>query len=259
MSISFSVAEVQGNLYFTGIVRDITEYKEMEGRLVQSERLAAVGNTVSHIAHEIKNPLAIIGGFARQVQKASSLGDKERQKLNIIVEEVSGLEGMIAQMRDFVRRPEAKKQPGNLENLLEETLDLFQDAFKDHNIALNRVRESPLPVLNFDSQQLHQVLVNLCKNAIEAMPRGGELTVATRMNEGNAEISLTDTGEGMTPEVQAKIFQPYFTTKEKGTGLGLAICRNIVEEHGGCIFADSAPGVGSTFTIQIPLEEAPAG
>jgi signal transduction histidine kinase len=112
-------------------------------------------------------------------------------------------------------------------------------------------------VLTFDPQQLHQVLVNLFKNALEAMPRGGELTVATRIKDKNAEISLTDTGEGMSAEVQTKIFQPYFTTKEKGTGLGLAICRNILEEHGGCIFADSAPGAGSTFTIRIPLEEAP--
>jgi PAS domain S-box-containing protein len=259
MSISFSVAEVRGNLYFTGIVRDISEYKEMEGRLVQSERLAAVGNTVSHIAHEIKNPLAIIGGFARQVQNATSLGDKERQKLNIITEEVARLEAMIAEMRDFVRRPPAKKQAGNLEAILEETLDLFQETFEGQRITVRRLRENPLPTLTFDPQQLHQVLLNLLKNSLEAMPRGGELTVATRIKEGYAEISISDTGEGMTPEVKAKIFEAYFTTKEKGTGLGLAICRNILEEHGGCIFADSAPGQGSTFTIRIPLEEASGG
>jgi signal transduction histidine kinase len=259
MSISFSVAEVRGNLYFTGIVRDISEYKEMEGRLVQSERLAAVGNTVSHIAHEIKNPLAIIGGFARQVQNATSLGDKERQKLNIITEEVARLEAMIAEMRDFVRRPPAKKQAGNLEAILEETLDLFKETFEGQRITVRRLRENPLPTLTFDPQQLHQVLLNLLKNSLEAMPRGGELTVATRIKEGYAEISISDTGEGMTPEVKAKIFEAYFTTKEKGTGLGLAICRNILEEHGGCIFADSAPGQGSTFTIRIPLEEASGG
>jgi PAS domain S-box-containing protein len=259
MSISFSVAQIRGNLYFTGIVRDITEYKEMEGRLLQAERLAAMGNTVSHIAHEIKNPLAIIGGFAQQLQKASNLDDKNRQKLNIITEEVSRLEGMIAEMRDFVRRPAAKKQKGDLEALLEETLDLFQETFAEQHITVRRVRETPIPQLTFDAQQLHQVLLNLFKNSLEAMPRGGELAVATRVKDGQAEISISDTGEGMDPNVKAKIFQPYFTTKEKGTGLGLAICRNIVEEHGGCIFADSAPGQGSTFTIQIPLAEAPAG
>jgi two-component system sensor kinase FixL len=253
MSISFSVAEIRGNLYFTGIVRDISEYKLIEERMLQSERLAAVGNTVSHIAHEIKNPLAIIGGFARQLHKAESLGDKERQKLNIITEEVERLEAMIAEMRDFVRRPAAKKQTGDLEKLLEETLDLFRGAFKDQHIKLRRFRKDRLPPLSFDAQQLHQVLINLFKNSLEAMPRGGELTVVSRIRDGQAEISISDTGEGMTPEVRAKIFQPYFTTKEKGTGLGLAISRNILEEHGGSLLAESTPGQGSTFTIKLPL------
>jgi len=255
MSISFSVAEIRGNLYFTGIIRDISEYKEMQERLLQSERLAAVGNTVTHIAHEIKNPLAIIGGFARQLQRAPALGPKEREKLGIMVEEVGRLEAMIAEMRDFVRRPPSRKRLGDLEELLEETLDLFQEAFAEQHIRVHRLRDAPLPPLRFDPQQLHQVLVNIFKNALEAMPRGGELTVATRVQEGQAEVSISDTGEGMPPEVRARIFQPYFTTKEKGTGLGLAICRNILEEHGGHILADSAPGKGTTFTLRLPLED----
>ncbi len=99
------------------------------------------------------------------------------------------------------------------------------------------------------------MLVNLLKNSLEAMPRGGDLTVATGLTENYAEIRITDSGEGMTPEVQARIFTPYYTTKEKGTGLGLAICRNIAEEHGGRLLAVSAPGRGSTFTLQLPLTE----
>jgi two-component system sensor kinase FixL len=257
MSISFSVAEVRGALYFTGIVRDITEYKQMEERLLQSERLAAVGNTVSHIAHEIKNPLAIIGGFARQLQKTPGLDDKGQHKLDIIVEEVGRLEGMIAEMRDFVKRPTAHKEPGDVEALLDEVVDLYEDTLKEKNITLKRERTPATPTLSFDRQQIHQVLLNLFKNAMEAMPRGGELTLATRLNGPNLEVSISDTDQGMTPEVKANIFQPYFTTKEKGTGLGLAICQNIVEEHGGCLIADSAPGQGSTFTIQIPVAEAP--
>ena len=258
MSISFSMAEVREDLYFTGIVRDITEYSAMEERLLESERLAAVGNTVSHIAHEIKNPLAIIGGFARQLLKSPGLEDKGRHKLNVMVEEVDRLESMIAQMRDFVRRPTAKKQPGDVEVLLDEVLDLFQDSFEERRITLTRQKAEGAPLtLNFDRQQIHQVLINLLKNALEAMPQGGELTVATQVQGDNLEVSISDTGQGMSHEVKASIFQPYFTTKEKGTGLGLAICQNILEEHGGCIIADSAPGQGSTFTLQIPLAEAP--
>ena len=117
-------------------------------------------------------------------------------------------------------------------------------------------RDPAAPVISFDPKQMHQVLINLFKNALEAMPQGGEITIASRVKGAHAGISLSDTGEGMPPEVAANIFQPYFTTKEKGTGLGLAICQNIIQEHGGCILVDSAPGQGTTFTMKILLEEA---
>jgi two-component system sensor kinase FixL len=255
LSISFSVAEILGNLYFTAIMRDITEYKDMEDRLLNSERLAAVGNTVTHIAHEIKNPLLIIGGFARQLLKVPGLDDQARQKLTIMAQEVRHLEEMVAEMRDFVHRPPAQKRPGQIEAVIQEALELFQDFFREHNIQVRLVADTPLPPVAFDPKQLHQVILNLFKNALEAMPQGGELIIATRVKGANVEITLTDSGEGMSPEVVGRIFQPYFTTKEKGTGLGLSICQSIIEEHGGCIFAASAPARGSTFTIQLPLKE----
>lgn len=253
MSISFSVAEIRDNLYFTGVIRDITEYQEMEDRLLQSERLAAVGNTVTHIAHEIKNPLLIIGGFARQLIKIPGLDDKSRQKLNIIAEEVSNLEAMVAEMRDFVRLPPAVKSQGRLEEAISEALELFRDTFTENHIKSKRVEDGPLPPLDFDPKQLRQVLINLFKNALEAMPRGGEIAISTRVSGQNAEIVLADTGEGMDPEVAANIFQPYFTTKAQGTGLGLAICQSIIRGHGGSISVKSTPGKGTAFTIQLPL------
>jgi two-component system sensor kinase FixL len=255
LSISFSVAEIQGNLYFTAIMRDITEYQAMEDRMLQSERLAAVGNTVAHIAHEIKNPLLIIGGFARQLLKTPEFDDQARRKLSIMAEEVSHLEEMVAEMRDFVRRPPTQKRPGQIAEVIQGTLELFQDTFREHQITVRQVEETPLPPVAFDPKQVHQVLINLLKNALEAMPAGGEITITSRVRGDQVEISVADTGEGMPPEVAGNIFQPYFTTKEKGTGLGLAICQNIMAEHGGCLFADSAPGRGATFTIQLPLKE----
>ena len=257
ISISFSVAEIRDNLYFTGIIRDNTEYKEMEDRVLHTERLAAVGNTMTHIAHEIKNPLLIIGGFARQLMKVPDLDDKSRHKLSIMAGEVSQLEEMVAEMREFVRRPPAQKRPGQISAALTAVLELFQDTLKEHNIQVRRVEETPLPAVNFDPKQVHQVLINLLKNALEAMDQGGEITITSRVKGANAEISLADTGEGMSPEVADKIFQPYFTTKDKGTGLGLAICQGIIQAHGGVILVDSTPGQGTTFTIQLPLEEAP--
>ena len=257
ISISFSVAEIRDNLYFTGIIRDITEYKEMEDRVLHTERLAAVGNTMTHIAHEIKNPLLIIGGFARQLLKVPGLDDKSRHKLSIIAEEVSQLEAMVAEMREFVRRPPARKVPGQIGDALATALELFRDTFKEHRVTVRRVEETPLPPIAFDPQQVHQVLINLFQNALEAMPGGGEITITSRVKGANAEISVSDTGVGLAPELAANIFQPYFTTKEKGTGLGLAICQSIIAEHGGTISVASAPGRGTTFTIQLPLETAP--
>ena len=259
MSISFSVAEIGGNLYFTGIIRDITEYQEMEDRLVQSERLAAMGDTMTHIAHEIKNPLLIIGGFARQLLKLPAFDDKARQKLSMIAEEVTNLEGMVAQMRDFVRRPPAEKRPGRLEVLISEVLELFHDTFSENHIKVNRVEESPLPEINFDARQLRQVFINLFKNGLEAMPRGGEITVTMGVRGENVEAVVADSGAGMPPEVVANLFQPYFTTKAKGTGLGLAISQSIIQEHGGSISVDSTPGQGSAFTIRLPLEDQVPG
>jgi len=177
--------------------------------------------------------------------------------LSIIAEEVSHLEEMVAEMRDFVRRPAAQKRPGRIGDALTAALELFQDTFAEHNIQVRRVEETPLPPVAFDPQQVHQVLINLLKNALEAMPRGGEITITTRVREAKAEISVADTGEGIAPEVAAHIFQPYFTTKEKGTGIGLAICQSIIAEHSGVIQVDSTPGKGTTFTILLPLEVAP--
>ena len=259
LSIAFSVAEISGRLYFTAIMRDITDYLAMEDRLLHAERLAAVGNTVAHIAHEIKNPLLIIGGFARQLLKAPGFDDQARQKLSTIASEVSHLEALVAEMRDFVRRPPIHKSLGQIAAAIQKALELFQDFFRERRIQVSVTEETPLPAVAFDPLQFHQVFINLFKNALEAMPQGGELRIASRLRDGQVEISISDTGEGMAPEVAAQIFQPYFTTKEKGSGLGLAICQGIIQEHGGCILADSAPGRGASFTIQLPLEEtAPA-
>ena len=129
--------------------------------------------------------------------------------------------------------------------MVDEALELFQDTFKEHNIQVRRVEETPLPPVAFDPKQVHQVLINLLKNAVEAMPQGGEITITSRVREDKVEISVSDTGAGLAPEVAENIFQPYFTTKEKGTGLGLAICQNIMTEHGGCHLCRQPPGPGS--------------
>ena len=170
ISISFSVADIGGNLYFTGIVRDISEYVELEEKVRQNERLAAVGNTVSQIVHEIKNPLMIIGGFAQQLLKAQTLDAKGLQKLAIITEEVARLESLMGEMRDYSRPPVLKREIGRIETLVQEVFEYFVEILKEKGIELILIPVEPLPAYNLDYQQLKQVLLNLVKNASEAMP-----------------------------------------------------------------------------------------
>jgi two-component system sensor kinase FixL len=259
ISISFSVADIGGNLYFTGIVRDISEYVELEEKLRQNERLAAVGNTVSQIVHEIKNPLMIIGGFAQQLLKAKTLDNKGLQKLSIIAEEVSRLEGLMAEMRDYSKPPTLKRETSRIEKLMEETSNLYRDALQEKQIELILTPMEPMPAYSLDYQQLKQVLVNLIKNASEAMPAGGTITLSVERRSPYLEITVSDTGEGMTADVVENIFTPYFTTKSKGSGLGLAISRNIVRAHNGDLEVESQPGKGSSFTIKLPLAEVETG
>ncbi len=259
MSISFSVADIGGNLYFTGIVRDMSEYVAMEERLRQSERLAAVGNTISHIVHEIKNPLMIIGGFAQQLLKAGTLDAKGLQKLAIIAEEVSRLETLMAEMKDYSRPPALKRQSGEIAGLLQEVIQLYSENLKEKNITLSLEPPDPMPLCSLDYQQLKQVLMNLIKNASEAMPSGGRITITAHRRPPYFEIAVADTGEGMTSDVVEHIFTPYYTTKTKGSGLGLAISRNIVQAHNGNLEVVSQPGKGSVFTIKLPLVEIETG
>ncbi|MGQ9921130.1 MAG: two-component system sensor histidine kinase NtrB [Desulfobacca sp.] len=259
MSISFSVAEIGGNLYFTGIIRDITEYVDLQEKLRQNERLAAVGNTVSQIVHEIKNPLMIIGGFAQQLLKAKTLDEKGLQKLSIIAEEVGRLETLMAEMRDYSRPPTLKREIGRIERLLQELMDLYCEFLQEKNIRLVLTPMAPQPTYLLDYQQLRQVLVNLIKNAAEAMPQGGTITLSVERRPPHLEIKVADTGEGMTPDVVENIFTPYFTTKTKGSGLGLAISRNIINAHHGEMTVESQPGKGTVFTVLLPLAEIEAG
>lgn len=259
MSISFSVADIGGNLYFTGIIRDITEYVELEEKLRQNERLAAVGNTVSQIVHEIKNPLMIIGGFAQQLLKSKTLDAKGLQKLSIIAEEVGRLEALMAEMRDYSRLPTLKREIGQIEPFLQQLAEFYREYLKEKNIELVLAPMESHPTYSLDFQQLRQVLVNLIKNAAEAMPSGGTITLSVQRRPPHLEIKVADTGAGMAPDVVENIFTPYFTTKSKGSGLGLAISRNIVRAHNGDMQVESQPGKGSVFNIFLPLAEIESG
>lgn len=247
-TISFSVANIEGQRYFTGLIRDLSDTKVLEGRLAQNERLAALGQTVAEINHEIKNPLIMIGGFARQLLKKAT-EEKDRAKLTIIVDEVTRLENLLAGLKELYRPPQLNLAGVSLNELLAEVVALAHSYSAGKGVDI-RLASSAEVVVEVDREKMKQVLVNLVKNAIEATPPGGEIVVGTRVHEELVEVAVTDTGEGIPEELKKRIFLPFFTTKEQGTGLGLCISKRIIEDHPGCSFQlDSKEGQGTVATI----------
>ncbi len=254
--ISFSISRADGMLYFTAIVRDLTETKALQERINRSERLAALGQVVAEISHEIKNPLMMIGGFARQLAKESR-DEKNLTKLNLIVSEVQRLENLLKEMRDFyLPRPLDRKEI-EVNALLKQVQDFIQEDCKKRSIRLEFKTDRKEVFVEGDRARLEQVLLNLAKNALEAMEQGGKISFASGLKQGVVEISISDEGVGISEEEKGKVFSPFYTTKKQGTGLGLSICKRIIEDHPGTSLSfTSEKGKGSTFVIAMPLSRA---
>jgi two-component system sensor kinase FixL len=253
LSISFSLSELEDEIYFTGLVRDLTETKALEEQIARSERLAALGQLVAEITHEIKNPLIMIGGFAKQLSRKAP-DPKSREKLDIISEEVQRLEALIRELSQIYRPQVLNFEGLDINGLLAHIYSLFREACAKANIDLRlEVPEKPL-IVKADSDKLQQVFLNLVKNAVEAMEQGGELLIRAEADGNKAIISVADNGPGIKGEDQEKIFTPFFTTKRRGTGLGLSVSKKIIDDHpGGVLKLDSQPGKGTTMRVILPL------
>jgi PAS domain S-box-containing protein len=237
-----------------GHFRDLRERKRMEEELVRSERLAALGNMASHISHEIKNPLMLIGGFARQVLRDGSLDQPDRDKLQIIVDEVKRLEDFLVEVGGYAKLSEPDLQPGDFNALIEELCQRLEPSLRENGIQLTLNLDPNLPSVDLDPVRMRQAVLNLAKNSIEAMAGGGTLTISTRQEAGEVFVEVADTGPGIPPEILRKIFQPFYSTKPKGSGLGLAITQKIIEAHHGRISIASEPGQGTRVLISLKVE-----
>ena len=251
--ISFSLHRAGEKLYFTAIVRDLTETKALQERITRSERLAALGQVVAEISHEIKNPLMAIGGFAQQLTKET--GDKKSlTKLNIIVKEVGRLENLMQEMRDYYLPRPSTREEIEINALLREVFDLIKEDCKKRSVRPEFKTDREEVFVEGDRARLKQVFLNLAKNALESMEQGGRISFVSGLKDGVVEISISDEGAGIPEEDQRKIFSPFFTTKKQGTGLGLSICKRIIEDHpGGSLSFTSKKGKGSTFVIAMPV------
>jgi PAS domain S-box-containing protein len=253
LSISFSVSEIEGKFFFTGIVRDLTETKALQEKIAKSERLAALGQLVAEISHEIKNPLVLIGGFARQLLR-STPDEKSQGKLKLISDEVQRLENLLLELREIYRPPSLSYQPMNINTLLREIYSLSKEDCESKRITIDLQTDQDPLWIEGDSGKLKQVFLNLVKNAMEAMERGGHLVIRSRPVGNRVEISITDNGPGIQPKDRDKLFTPFFTTKHRGTGLGLSVSKKIIEDHsGGSLNLESQEGRGTIVKITLPL------
>ena len=252
IELGLSFHEIEKDITFTAIIRDISTQKQLEKKLLQSGRLAAVGQTVAHVAHEIKNPLMIIGGFSHQI-KDNLTDDKALQKLSMILDEVSRLERLVANLGDFTKVYRLVERPADINSVIQDVLKIMGGIYSSEKHCFETNLASDLEETNCDPDKLKQVFINIITNGIQAMEDGGTITISTKKLSDSLEIRISDEGIGIREEDILHIFEPFFTTRDRGSGLGLAISYKVVEAHKGEIWADSVPGQGTTFVVKLPL------
>jgi two-component system, NtrC family, sensor histidine kinase HydH len=225
---------------------------QAQEKLLRSERFAAIGEAAAHLAHEIKNPLLLMGGFAAQVRRQLPVDSKHRQKLEVVESEAKRLENMLMEVQNFTRPAKPQKEMQDINREIEDIISLMENDLRQKGIMVVKNLDETLPLVEHDPRQIRQVLLNLAKNAGEAITGAGRITFSSWQENGRIKVSVNDTGVGMSREVLENLFRPFYTTKVKGTGLGLVVCSRIIEDHGGEISASSVEGRGSTFTITLP-------
>ncbi len=237
-------------------VRSLLTIKAAHEKLVEEEKSGALEQMMDQVAHEIRNPLTSIGGFARKVYGKLPEGDPNKKYMEMIINDVAILESMIKQLIELKTMAISLKEPTNINDLIMKALKLFEQEFKEKAIDVQNELADNLPLIPADEKLLKRALCNLIKNSIEAMAEGTKvLKVASRLSEGRIEILVSDTGKGIPTDKLKKIFDPFVTSKVYGPGLGLTFTYRIIQDHNGTISVESEPGKGTTFTISFPVEK----
>jgi two-component system sensor histidine kinase HydH len=239
---------------FLFILKDLSRIRALESEIRRKEQMAALGTLASGIAHEVRNPLSSIKGYAGFFGSLFEEHSENRQAAQMMAEEIDRVDRVISELLEFARPADLQQRPAQPELLIRHSLDIVRHEARGAGIRITEKIDTPLPQIFLDPDRFTQVLLNLYINAIQAMKHGGELSVKVRVEEKNIVFAVSDTGDGIAPDDLASVFNPYYTTKKNGTGLGLAIAHKIIESHNGVIRLDSVKGKGTTFYISIPLE-----
>jgi two-component system, NtrC family, nitrogen regulation sensor histidine kinase NtrY len=247
---------------FNSMVVDLAEHRD---RLVQIERVAAWRELARRLAHELKNPLFPLQLTVENLAKAKRLAPAEfdeifRESTDTLLAEIGNLKTIIGRFSDFSKMPKPQLQSLNLNEAVQRVSALFQAQLTQmaHPVSLKVDLADSAPVVLADPELIHRVLSNLVLNAIDAMPKGGDILLRVRDESDSGRIEVSDTGTGLSAEERDRLFTPYYTTKSHGTGLGLAVAQSVITDHNGSISVQSEPGRGTTFTIHLPKGAAEA-
>ena len=232
----------------------INQLTETQQRLIRSEKLAAIGSMSSYVAHEIRNPLVTIGGFAKTLSRFTFTDSKIKVNIDIIIEEVKRLEKILNNITDFGKPSKPEKIDTQICEVMENTCMLMENYFQEKHITLQKRYETGIPEVPVDPTQIKQVFLNILMNAVEAMPDGGKLDVNIESVNESIKIYIIDAGKGMPHGVLQNIYDPFFTTKPSGTGVGLSVSLKIIEDHGGTIDAISEQEKGTTMLLTLPIK-----
>nr|WP_255570285.1 ATP-binding protein [Cohnella sp. CFH 77786] len=229
------------------IGQDVTELQQLKDELGRMERLSLVGQMAASITHEIRNPMAVIRGFVQLLNERSSA--EQQSYFRIVMEELDRANGIINDFLSLAQNRIVEKQPGSLHDVLNEMMPLiYADANMRGQVVELRLTDDIGP-LEINSKEIKQLVLNLARNGMEAMPGGGVLRIETVDLPETVQLRVTDSGVGIPQEKLERLFEPFYTTKTNGTGLGLALCLSIVERHNGIIRVESKVGEGTTFIV----------
>jgi two-component system sensor kinase FixL len=261
--IELSVAEFRAGdeVRYGALIRDISEKVKLQEQLVERERLAAIGTTAATFAHEVGNPLNSMYMAAQLLERRlGKPGEADSESLKTplrnLMSEMRRLQALLEDFRALARRQKLTLKPLALSMLVADLCATEAPYCLASGVAVERHVPEDLPVIEADAEKLRQVLLNLYKNAVEAMPGGGQLSIRASHANGQIKLDITDTGVGIPSGVN--IFEPFTTTKSQGTGLGLTVARQILAAHRGTLSYYSVPGQGTTFTIELPVRQSTA-
>jgi two-component system, NtrC family, sensor kinase len=239
-----------------GIIKDITQRRNMEQQLLQADKLASLGQLSAGVAHEINNPLGLILGYTQLMLREEPAASQKYEDLKTIEKHTRNCKTIVEALLNFARKTETKKVLVDVNCAIEQVVTVIRHQFELSGIAVHTLYDPELPQVLGDTEKLKQVVMNLVMNARQSISQAGQITVSTRHDSGNHKIAIVveDTGSGISPHVITRIFDPFFTTKPtgQGTGLGLSVSYGIVKEHGGEITVDSEPEKGSLFSVILP-------